>query len=114
MANESGVDLKVKILGAGFIQNNDDYNLANISQRFDEFESVENLKKIIKKVQISMEEFGDIVFEGIRDENVFLIESHPKMTRIFASDQFIGINEEGKQNQNIFTKRFFKSILSKL
>ena len=103
MLSQSSFDLKVKILCPGFVERNDAYNLKNISQQ-----------KIIEKVQISVEEFGDIVFEGIRDDNVFIIESHPKIARIYASDQLIGINEAHKQNANIFTKRLFKSILSKL
>ena len=103
MLSQSSFDLKVKILCPRIVEGNDEYNLMNISQQ-----------KIIKKVQISMEEFGNIVFKGIRDENVFIIQSHPKIARIYASDQLIGINEAHKQNAKIFTKRLFKSILSKL
>ena len=77
---DSFAHLKLKILSVGFVESNEAYNVANITQRLDDSESVANAKKIVKKVELSLQEFGGIVFDEIRDKNAFLIASHPQMT----------------------------------
>eukprot|EP01084_Bolivina_argentea_P221084 374540_1 len=110
--NSDIFDLKVKILCPGFVENNDEYNVVNMLHKYDALESMENMKKIINKIEISIKEFGDVVFDAIRNDNIFIIQSHTKLFRIYSGDKLIA--KAPKEKRHIYTKKMMKSILSKM
>jgi len=57
---------------------------------------VENNGTTIGKLAITPKAFGDILFNGIRDDKVFMTQSHPKLIRILTSDKLIGIVQPNK------------------
>ena len=106
-------NIKLKIICPGFVKGNDRYNLLNASNKYDNLQSIDNMKLIIEQIEISIEEFGKIIFDGIRNENIFNILSHLKIFRIYASDKLISMYKP-QETRHLFTKRLHKSILSKL
>ena len=107
-------DLRLKIICPGFIEENDEYTLVNMMHKYEQLESVENMKKIMKVLEISIEEFGDIIFDGIYNDDIFVILDHLNIFRIYSTDRLTTINKQNETIRHLFTKRLFKSILSKL
>ena len=68
-----------------------------------------------KHLEVSQEKLGRIVFEGIRDLKIFEIQSNPKLFRILATDKMIPfVDPEREKKPDLYAKKFFKSLLSKL
>ena len=56
-----------------------------------------------------MKQFGNIIFDGIRNENIFVIQSHPNIFRIFtAKKQRLNIQliKQYIMNEKVIVKCF--------
>ena len=114
LRKEKGFDLRVKALCPGLVEENDGYNLVNMTHKHEEWQSAESTKQILKEMEISSQQFGDAVFDGIRNDEIFIIQSQPKIFRIFAADKLISMMEPWRTKRHSFAKRLFKSMRAKL
>jgi len=111
----SAFDLRVKMLCTGFAGGND-FKM-NSDHKIFKKDMVTAAEKdmLSKHLEVSQEKLGRIVFEGIRDLKIFEIQTDPKLFRILATDKMIPfVDPEREKKPDWYTKKFFKSLLSKL